>query len=479
MADPGPGRTTRSGAVKAAAKTQKSTRAAAVPATTPGARPKTTTPAKVAKATPTTAKRSGATAAKGAGAASRGTPAKSERPPRAPRPAVVEPEYEDDFESGFDDDFEDGFDEDLDDERTPEPAPEPATGRVFTPPRPAADDGRPRASSLLADLWLEREEMVRPAGAPKSPKDTSHDGDGGPGFMHGKGALIAAIAAVAVLLGGGLGVFLAKSGSGTPSRATFIAKADAVCGTANASTATVAKPTSYPELGTAMGTVVTATDSELAGLSRLRLPGGADRVPANGAIAALTATDGAAHTLADAAAKKDDAATAAATSKLATQFADASAKAKAFGFTACATGMQTAMANVAGGAQGLVKTTFMAKSDSLCREASRTLDAIPPFKNNATDVARYFGQGVAVVTKLANDLRALPAPPGDEATVADILSAVDKVNAKTSEMKDAAAAGDQSRFVAAGQELTVLETAADAKLDAYGMSVCGSNFGES
>lgn len=463
MADPGPGRTTRSGAVKAAATTQKSTRAAAVPATTPGARPKTTTPAKVTKATPTTAKSSGA------------TKAKTERAPRAPRPAVVEPEYEDDFEDSFDDDFE------VDDEPAPapEPASQPATGRVFTPPRPAADDGRPRASSLLADLWLEREEMVRPAGAPKSPKATPRDADAGPGSIHGKGALIAAIAAVAVLLGGGLGVFLAKSGSGTPSRATFIAKADAVCGTANASTATVAKPTSYPELGTAMGTVVTATDSELAGLSRLRLPGGADRVPAGGAIAALTATDGAAHTLADAAGKKDDAATAAATSKLATQFADASAKAKAFGFTACATGMQTAMANVAGGAQGLVKTTFMAKSDSLCREASRTLDAIPPFKNNAADVARYFSQGVAVVTKLASDLRALPAPPGDEATVADILSAVDKVNAKTSEMKDAAAAGDQSRFVAAGQELTVLETAADAKLDAYGLSVCGSNFGES
>jgi len=297
--------------------------------------------------------------------------------------------------------------------------------------------------------------------------------------MSGKGGLVAAIVALAVLLGGGVGVYLAHAGVGIPSKTTFIAKADAVCSKSNGPVAAVAKPSSYPELTTAVGTVVTAADSQAAALAKVQLPGGTARTAAADAIGAMTATDQAAHSLASAAAKKDDAATATATSHLMTQFSDASAKAKAFGFNACGAGMQTGMDNLTGGAKGLVKASFMAKADSLCREASRKLDAIPPFKSNPTDIARYFGQGLDIMTKASSDLRALPAPPGDEATVADMLAAQDKVNAKIGELRDAAAAGNQSHFIAAGQELDVLGTAADAKLDAYGLAVCGSNFGES
>jgi hypothetical protein len=77
------------------------------------------------------------------------------------------------------------------------------------------------------------------------------------------------------------------------------------------------------------------------------------------------------------------------------------------------------------------------------------------------------------------DLRALVPPPGDEATIADMLSAEEKVNAKIGELRDASAANDRSRALAVSQELDVLGTAADAKVDAYGLAVCGSNFGES
>jgi hypothetical protein len=297
--------------------------------------------------------------------------------------------------------------------------------------------------------------------------------------VSGKGGLVAAIVAVAVLLGGGLGVYLARSGVAVPSKTKFLAQADAVCGTASTATAGVTRPTSYPDLTTAVGTVVTAGDAQVAGLGKIHLPGGTAGTAAGDAIASLSTANQAAHTLADAAGKKDDAATATATSRLTTQYGDAAAKARAFGFTACATGMQAAMDNVTGGAKGLVKTTFMARADSLCREASRKLDALVPFKANSADVARYFGQGAAITTKTTADLRALAPPPGDETTITDMLAAQDKVNAKLGELRDAAATGNQSRFVAAGQELDVLGTAADAKLDAYGLAVCGSNFGES
>jgi hypothetical protein len=372
--------------------------------------------------------------------------------------------------------------------RTPRTAapsvPQPVTERerIFTPSRPVADESRPRASTVISELWLEREELSRattPATTPEPAVEARGPRPSPSDFMSGKGGLVAAIVAVAVLLGGAVGVFLARGGADVPTKATFIAKSDAVCQAANSSIAAISKPTSYPELATAIGTVATADDAQGAGLARVHLPKGTAGTAAADVIASLTTTSQAAHSLAEAAAKKDDAATATATSHLMTQYADAATKARAFGFTACATGMQTGMDNVTGGAKGLVKATFTAKADGLCREASRKLDAIPPFKANATDVARFFGQGLAITTKTVADLRTLAPPPGDEAAIADMLAAQDKFNAKLGELRDAAAAGDQSRFVAAGHELDVLSTAADSKFDAYGLSVCGSNFGES
>ena len=62
--------------------------------------------------------------------------------------------------------------------------------------------------------------------------------------------------ALALLLGGGLGIFLANSGVGVPSKTIFIAKADAVCGRANGPVGATAMPTGSPDLSPAVGTAV-------------------------------------------------------------------------------------------------------------------------------------------------------------------------------------------------------------------------------
>ncbi|HEX3623719.1 MAG TPA: hypothetical protein VHT97_15500 [Acidimicrobiales bacterium] len=283
--------------------------------------------------------------------------------------------------------------------------------------------------------------------------------------------------ALGALLGGGVGVFLATSGVGVPSKTKFLTKADAICRPANAPVASIAKPTNYPELASASGAVVTAADAELVQLHKVKLPAGGGGSQANGVITALASTRAAAQTLHDAAGHTDDAATAAATTQLAAQFADAGSKAKAYGFTACATGMQAGMDNLVGGTKALIKTGFMAKADNLCREGARNLDAIPEPKTDNRDLARAYGQVAAVTGKLLTDLKALPVAPGDEATVADMFDAQDKVNAKFAEMRDAASANDRQRFLAASSEQAPLVTAADSKFDAYGLGICGSNFG--
>ena len=81
--------------------------------------------------------------------------------------------------------------------------------------------------------------------------------------------------------------------------------------------------------------------------------------------------------------------------------------------------------------------------------------------------------------QLVTDIKALPVPPGDEAALAELFAAQDKVQAKNREFEDAAADEDFDRIDALDREITTLITAADAKWDAYGLGSCGSNWGRS
>lgn len=353
--------------------------------------------------------------------------------------------------------------------------------QVWKPPRRQASG--PSASATVADLWSQREEqfaspdvheetlpadpLARPVREKKPKTEKS-----------GKTGLIAGVVAVAVLLGGGLGAVLANSGGGgAPSKAKFIAKADAICAGANTSVASVGKPTSYPELGTALGSITSAADAQTAALGKLALPGGPDGVGAKAVFSALAATGVASHGMQTAVTGKDDGATAKAATQMSHQFADAAAQAQAYGFAACGAGMRGGMDNVMGGTKAVIKTDFLAKADSLCRAAGRNEDAIPAPTKDPRDIARAFTQALQISNTLIADLKALPVPPGDETVVSEMMAAQDKVLASFAEMRDALLANDARRYTAVTAEESTNGTAADAKFDAYGLAVCGSNFG--
>ena len=345
--------------------------------------------------------------------------------------------------------------------------------------RAAAPGTRPTAASVIAELWSEREQSTGGSSIPPAPRDAGRRQ--GPRARDGKGTgsnagAVVAVVVVALLLGGGAGFFLYSQGFGQTSKATFVRKADAVCGPANATVTALTKPSSYPELATAAGTLVSSTDAQLAGLGKLSAPAGADGDKVGALLSAMTQTNSAGRSLQDAAARADDGATAASVTQMRTSSADASTKARELGFAACATGMQPAVDTVAGGASGIVKTAFVAKADTICRAAARDLDAIRA-PRDARDLNRFFNQMLPVAEKLVTDLKALPVPPGDESTLADAVSGLERMNDKSREVRDAAAAGDRSRILAIDEEGSVLSTAVSAKLDAYGLTSCGSNFG--
>jgi hypothetical protein len=293
--------------------------------------------------------------------------------------------------------------------------------------------------------------------------------------------MIAAVVAGAVVLcagGIGGGLLLAK-GSG-PSRGAFVSKADDLCRPANGPVAAIVKPTSYPELATAAGTVNTTIDAQLGQLRALKQPRGSAKADVGAVFTSLDGTSAAAKRLQEAAGRQDDAATIAATKEMSSAAGDARTKATTTGFAACSIGMQTGIDAVFGGTQSVMKAGFVAQADVLCRRAADDIYSDFDFNADFTDPAAFVAfitHGNDVFEQLVTDIKGLPVPPGDEATLAELFAAQDKVQAKSNEFEGAADSDDFDRLDALDRELTTLTTAADAKWDAYGLGTCGSNFG--
>jgi hypothetical protein len=288
---------------------------------------------------------------------------------------------------------------------------------------------------------------------------------------------VAAVVAGALVLAGGAGALLLTRHR-APSKAQYISRADAVCRPANAAVTALGTPTSYPELSAAAGTVATSTRTQVDQLKQLRRPGGSDRGRVDAMVTSLDGTGVAAQRLHDAASGADDAGTVSATKDLRDSYDHADTAAATFGFTACATGMKAGTDATVGGSHAVVKSAFVAKAEAACRTAARDMDAVPePRGGSGAEVARTVGAVMAIADRTLTTIRALPVPPGDETTVADMLGAQEKVNAKGHDAEAAARAEDGPAFLAASKESDTLTTAADAKWDAYGLGSCGTDFG--
>lgn len=177
-----------------------------------------------------------------------------------------------------------------------------------------------------------------------------------------------------------------------------------------------------------------------------------------------------------AASRGDDRETISTTNNARSAFTTASTQASGFGFGACTVGLQSGIDSITGGAQAVIKTGFVAKAESACMAASRQFDEIIE-PSGPREVRSYFDKVEAVFTKLVSDIKALAVAPGDEPTVSEMVGALERTNAKGAELFDAIAGNDQARAAALNRELSTLNTAANAKLDGYGLGQCGSNFG--
>jgi hypothetical protein len=267
---------------------------------------------------------------------------------------------------------------------------------------------------------------------------------------------------------------LTACGDSGPSKADFIAKADAACAPGNTTISTTAKPTNAPQVATSAGTAVTTIDGQVGALRALKLPGGKEKDQVQGFITALTEVSAPTKALQDAAGKTDDAAMARAALDMQTKAETAASSAQAYGLAQCGTQLKFGLGNMFDGVKNVVKASYVLKAENLCRDAYRRMDAIAEPGSSAASFARYFDAMGGVTTKLTADLKALPAPPGDEGSVGDFIGALEAFNAKVKEVSAAAKANNPRLAGGLLEELDVTNTALNAKLDAYGLKVCGS-----
>jgi len=274
-----------------------------------------------------------------------------------------------------------------------------------------------------------------------------------------------------------LAVGLSACGGGAPTRAAFAFKADAGCAPMGlGGLEGITKPADHPQLATGAGTLLRAVDAQLTQLRTLDQPGGDAKVQVEGLMGAMGSLSQSTRALQQGASAKDDAAVSRALNDTTSRYQDASSKATEIGMTSCVLGMKSTVDQLSVGSKEIVKSSYLTKGDALCDAAGKKLEALPePSSSKGLPaVGRYFDLGLPILTKLVVDLKALTPPPGDEATVADIIAAQDAGIAKIKEFRDAAIANDARKVLALEKEFDSSLSLADAKLVSYGFKTCGN-----
>ena len=271
-----------------------------------------------------------------------------------------------------------------------------------------------------------------------------------------------------------LATALTACGDDGPSKTEFTTQADRACTAGNTTISTATKPANAPQVATAAGDATSTIDAQVAALRAMKTPGGDDKDLAVGVVNTIAEVAVPTKALQEAAGRNDDAAMARAALDMQATAESASNTAQAFGMAQCGIQLKFGLGNLFDGVKQVVKATYVAKGEGLCRDAARKYDAIAPPGNSLASFNRFIDAVNGVSTKLAADLKALQVPPGDDATVADMIGAVDGLNAKSREAIDAVKAGNDRLFIALVDELRVAQTSVNAKLDAYGLKTCGS-----
>lgn len=279
-----------------------------------------------------------------------------------------------------------------------------------------------------------------------------------------RGIIVVLVALAASLLGG------CSSG---PSVKTFLAKADPICKQANDLVSVITIPSDFAgfsDFGTKMAEQTTKTVTQL---EALKTPHGKKGDGAKAFIAGLKAGAGQARALAAKVASNDFPGLETAAAGLQSTFKDADSKARAYGSTQCGQAHADQATKAAQAAPSAAKKAFIAKADPICAAANAKLKALPD-PNTAAELKADLDQTIDIVTKATADLKAIPPPAIDKATLDSWFAENDKAIDLGKQVSTAAAQNNGSKVDDLLNQLDAQNTTVNSKADAYGFKDCGS-----
>ena len=121
----------------------------------------------------------------------------------------------------------------------------------------------------------------------------------------------------------------------------------------------------------------------------------------------------------------------------------------------------------------VTKAEYIARANTVCEGMNARVASISdgdPFAS-----AEGVEQVKQIVSTTREELRTIPMPPGDEATLQDIYSKVDVPIRDYAELADAMRSGDSSRTYEINAQGHRDQKAANDASNAYGLTVCGSS----
>ena len=123
---------------------------------------------------------------------------------------------------------------------------------------------------------------------------------------------------------------------------------------------------------------------------------------------------------------------------------------------------------------------YILKADAICAQYSSDASTLEQQFNQALkssdleSAAQDFEDQASEVTAMLDQLEALTAPTGDQATVAQIISLGRQRVEVASQAADAIASGDKEAMIAAGKKASVLAGEYFQLADGFGFVSCGS-----
>ena len=121
------------------------------------------------------------------------------------------------------------------------------------------------------------------------------------------------------------------------------------------------------------------------------------------------------------------------------------------------------------------RSEYQSRANAICASMNAKGNSLQDPGNDQAKLKQVVDQAIPITSDGLAQLRQLPRPPGDEATIEGFFAKLDKLIADLKDESAALGASDMKRASQIASSFKADSTAANDAANAYGLTVCGSS----